>query len=89
MAKDRVHLLVCAGTGCVSNNSFRIKEVLESELKKYETSYPNAALVASARTGAKGRSRIGAPFGEGHVRSPASTRGRTSVNHVPRMPGAA
>jgi NADH:ubiquinone oxidoreductase subunit F (NADH-binding)/(2Fe-2S) ferredoxin/NAD-dependent dihydropyrimidine dehydrogenase PreA subunit len=36
MAKDRVHLLVCAGTGCVSNNSFRVKEALEEEIKKYD-----------------------------------------------------
>jgi NADH-quinone oxidoreductase subunit F len=26
--------MLCAGTGCVSNNSFKIKEVLEKELKK-------------------------------------------------------
>jgi NADH-quinone oxidoreductase subunit F len=30
----RAHLLVCAGTGCVSNGSFKIKEALEKELKK-------------------------------------------------------
>jgi NADH-quinone oxidoreductase subunit F len=28
----RAHLLVCAGTGCVSNGSFKIKEALEKEL---------------------------------------------------------
>ena len=31
-AKDktyRIHLMVCAGTGCVSNHSFEIKEALE------------------------------------------------------------
>jgi NADH:ubiquinone oxidoreductase subunit F (NADH-binding)/(2Fe-2S) ferredoxin/Pyruvate/2-oxoacid:ferredoxin oxidoreductase delta subunit len=30
----RAHLLVCAGTGCVSCGSFKIKEALEQELKK-------------------------------------------------------
>lgn len=30
----RMHLMLCAGTGCVSNKSFKIKEVLEKELKK-------------------------------------------------------
>ena len=30
----RMHLMLCAGTGCVSNKSFEIKEVLEKELKK-------------------------------------------------------
>ncbi len=36
-AKDktyRVHLMVCAGTGCVSNHSFEIKAALEKEIKK-------------------------------------------------------
>jgi len=28
--------MLCAGTGCVSNNSFRIKEVLEEEIKKQD-----------------------------------------------------
>jgi len=30
----RAHLLVCAGTGCVSCGSFKIKEALEKEVKK-------------------------------------------------------
>jgi len=30
----RAHLLVCAGTGCVSCNSFKVKEALEKEIKK-------------------------------------------------------
>jgi len=30
----RTHLLVCAGTGCVSCGSFKIKEALEKEIKK-------------------------------------------------------
>ncbi len=34
MKQQRVHLLVCAGTGCVSCGSFRIKEALEKEIKK-------------------------------------------------------
>jgi NADH-quinone oxidoreductase subunit F len=33
--KYRVHLMLCAGTACVSNKSFKIKEVLEAELTKY------------------------------------------------------
>ncbi|MFQ6092153.1 MAG: NADH-quinone oxidoreductase subunit NuoF [bacterium] len=34
MKPYRAHLLVCAGTGCVSNRAFRIKEVLEREIVK-------------------------------------------------------
>jgi len=30
----RMHLMLCAGTGCVSNRAFRIREVLETELEK-------------------------------------------------------
>ncbi|MFQ6083229.1 MAG: NADH-ubiquinone oxidoreductase-F iron-sulfur binding region domain-containing protein [Candidatus Aminicenantia bacterium] len=30
----RAHLMVCAGTGCVSNDSLKIKEALEKEIKK-------------------------------------------------------
>jgi NADH:ubiquinone oxidoreductase subunit F (NADH-binding)/(2Fe-2S) ferredoxin/NAD-dependent dihydropyrimidine dehydrogenase PreA subunit len=30
----RAHLLVCAGTGCVSCGSFKIKEALENEIKR-------------------------------------------------------
>ena len=36
MAKHRMHLMLCAGTGCVSNKSLKIREVLEKELKKYK-----------------------------------------------------
>ena len=32
--KYRLHLMLCAGTACVSNRSFKIKDVLEQELKK-------------------------------------------------------
>jgi len=34
LKKYRAHLLVCAGTGCVSCNSFKIKEALEKEIQK-------------------------------------------------------
>jgi NADH:ubiquinone oxidoreductase subunit F (NADH-binding)/(2Fe-2S) ferredoxin/NAD-dependent dihydropyrimidine dehydrogenase PreA subunit len=34
LKKYRAHLLVCAGTGCVSCNSFKIKEALEKEVQK-------------------------------------------------------
>ena len=33
--KYRVHLMICAGTACVSNKSFKIKEVLEKEITKH------------------------------------------------------
>ncbi len=32
--KYRLHLMICAGTACVSNKSFLIKEKLEAEIKK-------------------------------------------------------
>jgi len=35
MKTYRAHLMLCAGTGCVSNNSFKIKEALEKEIKKH------------------------------------------------------
>ena len=35
MARYRMNLMLCAGTGCVSNKSLRICEVLEKELKKH------------------------------------------------------
>ena len=34
MKQYRTHLLVCAGTGCVSSGSFKIKEALEKEIHK-------------------------------------------------------
>jgi NADH:ubiquinone oxidoreductase subunit F (NADH-binding)/(2Fe-2S) ferredoxin/NAD-dependent dihydropyrimidine dehydrogenase PreA subunit len=34
MKQHRIQLMVCAGTGCVSNHSFEIKEALEMEIKK-------------------------------------------------------
>jgi len=34
MKPCRMHLMLCAGTGCVSNKSFRIREVLEQEIQK-------------------------------------------------------
>ncbi len=33
MKQYRTHLLVCAGTGCVSCGSFKVKEALEKEIK--------------------------------------------------------
>ena len=35
MANYRLDLLVCAGTGCVSNNSFKVKTALEKELQQH------------------------------------------------------
>ena len=32
MERYRAHLMLCAGTGCVSNGSFKIKEALEEEI---------------------------------------------------------
>ncbi len=34
MPRYRMHLMVCTGTGCVSNKAFGIKEALERELEK-------------------------------------------------------
>ena len=34
MAEYRMHLLVCTGTGCVSNKAFRIRDKLEEEIAK-------------------------------------------------------
>jgi NADH:ubiquinone oxidoreductase subunit F (NADH-binding)/(2Fe-2S) ferredoxin len=34
MKNYRIQLMVCAGTGCVSNHSFDIKDALEKEIKK-------------------------------------------------------
>jgi len=36
MKNFRTHLMLCAGTGCVSNGSFRIKATLEHELARHE-----------------------------------------------------
>lgn len=33
--RNRLQLMLCAGTGCVSNKSFKIREVLEKELLKH------------------------------------------------------
>lgn len=32
--KYRLHLMLCAGTACVSNKAFKIKEILDREIKK-------------------------------------------------------
>lgn len=46
----RLHLMVCAGTGCVSNHSYEIKVALEEEIKKH--SLENEVLVVA--TGCNG-----------------------------------
>jgi NADH-quinone oxidoreductase subunit F len=35
MKPSRMHVMLCAGTGCVSNKSFKIQEALEAELRKH------------------------------------------------------
>ena len=35
MKPSRIHVMLCAGTGCVSNGSFKIKESLEREIKRH------------------------------------------------------
>jgi NADH-quinone oxidoreductase subunit F len=35
MPRYRMNLMVCTGTGCVSNGAFRIKEALEREIQKH------------------------------------------------------
>lgn len=34
MTEYRMHLMVCAGTGCISNKSLEIRDILEEEIKK-------------------------------------------------------
>ncbi len=53
--KYRLHLMLCAGTACVSNKSFKIKEILEEELKKQELG--NEVLVVM--TGCNGFCAVG------------------------------
>ena len=36
MPNYRMNLMLCAGTGCVSNKSFELKDVLEAELEKHQ-----------------------------------------------------
>ncbi len=36
MGNYRFNLLVCAGTGCVSNNAFKVKAALEKEIEKHK-----------------------------------------------------
>jgi len=31
---NRAHLLICAGTGCVSNRSFKVRDALVKEINK-------------------------------------------------------
>ncbi len=35
MKSYRTHIMLCAGTGCVSNGSFKIKDTLEREIEKH------------------------------------------------------
>ncbi len=35
MSPYRLNIMICAGTGCVSNRSFQIKDAIDSELKKH------------------------------------------------------
>jgi len=35
MKPSRMHIMLCAGTGCVSNKSFKVREILEAELEKH------------------------------------------------------
>jgi NADH:ubiquinone oxidoreductase subunit F (NADH-binding)/(2Fe-2S) ferredoxin len=35
MKSYRTHIMLCAGTGCVSNGSFKVKDALEREIKKH------------------------------------------------------
>ena len=53
--KYRLHLMLCAGTACVSNKSFKIKELLEKEIKKQ--GLENEALVVM--TGCNGFCAVG------------------------------
>ena len=53
--KYRLHLMLCAGTACVSNKSFKIKEILEAEIKKQ--GLENEALVVM--TGCNGFCAVG------------------------------
>ena len=36
MKSYRMHLMLCGGTGCVSNRAFDVREALEKELKKHD-----------------------------------------------------
>ena len=53
--KYRLHLMLCAGTACVSNKAFKIKEVLEQEIKKQDLE--NEVLVVM--TGCNGFCAVG------------------------------
>ena len=51
----RTHLMLCAGTGCVSNKSFHVKEALEKELVKQGLEHE----VAVVMTGCNGFCAVG------------------------------
>ena len=36
MNNYRAHLMLCSGTGCVSNKAFKVKERLDKELRKHD-----------------------------------------------------
>ncbi len=36
MPDYRMHLMLCAGTGCVSNKSLKVKEALQKELQEHK-----------------------------------------------------
>jgi NADH:ubiquinone oxidoreductase subunit E len=36
MKPRRLDLMLCSGTGCVSNRAFRIKEALDAELARHD-----------------------------------------------------
>ncbi|MHC4435448.1 MAG: (2Fe-2S) ferredoxin domain-containing protein, partial [Planctomycetota bacterium] len=36
MKRARTHIMLCAGTGCVSNGTYKIKDALERELEKHD-----------------------------------------------------
>ena len=50
MKPYRMHLMLCTGTGCVSNRAFRIREVLEDELRKHHL-HDEVAVVATGCNG--------------------------------------
>jgi len=36
MKSYRTHIMLCAGTGCVSNGTYKIKDALERELERHD-----------------------------------------------------
>ena len=54
MPRYRMNLLVCTGTGCVSNGAFEILEAIERELEKHNLQ-DEIGIVTTGRVGAHGR----------------------------------